>query len=244
MIEIGLYFDGNDVKRIIDALSSLPVEIRPMYFGDTENLKNDRDKISNIQRFEKFLRKNETGFFLFSQDCRYDLNLRDYDFSVMYIDFEMKKLEAVTIAKIESILTSITAADPVFGYAADSDERNHRNLLTIQIGQNQIEDWVGRDLKKYIPGFYWMTILSNGLIKKYDIDVTKLINKAQDAKPLDHTHFIINFFEDPADWKTYAIEIDQLCQNTAGVFSISDVKSSINGISNYLQYSDIVSEWR
>ncbi len=133
----------------------------------------------------------------------------------------------------------------MFGHAGDTEEYKHRNRHYITIGINQIEAWIGRDLEKYIPGVYWYTLLSDELPSKHGVDLASLSAEAISTETLgDGSLHLLKFYENPEDWKDNAERLDKLCERTDGVFSRKSVEAAVSDVTNYLEYSDIIADWR
>jgi PKD domain len=153
---------------------------------------------------------------------------------------------------------------PVFGFACDyqkpvpdangsyvishrgaRSEYDHRNRYYITLGKNNIEDWIGRKLEKYIPGVYWYTLLSDGLLTQHGVKLADLAAEAMTAETLgDGSLHLLKFFESPEEWKENARRLDDLCERIEGVFSRRLVEAAVAGITNYLEYDETIAHWR
>lgn len=67
MIKAKLYFEnGVDVGGLVKGLQGLPDPIRPVSFAADEGKISKVNILSDQERFEKFMKKHPTGFFLYS----------------------------------------------------------------------------------------------------------------------------------------------------------------------------------
>ena len=240
-VKIGVYFDREDADRVIDSLQSLPNTLRPIFFSEEESLKSRSDRLANEQRFRIFRDRNPAGFFLFSESCSYNFFINRRGYSVMFVYLEDRRM----YTKVPILFRAVAAADPIFGHAGDPEEYDHRNRYYITIGMNQIEDWIGRDLEKYIPGVYWYTLLSNKLLNKHGVDLSRLSSEAISTETIRSGDLhLLKFYENPEEWKENAERLDKLCERTDGVFSRKSVETAVSGVSNYLEYEDIIADWR
>lgn len=240
-VKIGVYFDREDANRVIDSLLSLPSAFRPIFFSEEESLKSRDDQLADEQRFREFRDRNPAGFFLFSESCLYNFFINRKGYSVALVYLEDRRL----YSEIPILFGAVAEASSIFGYACDSEEYDHRNRYYITIGMNQIEDWIGRDLEKYIPGVYWYTLFSDELLSKHGVDLAGLTAEAISTETLgDGSLHLLKFFENPEDWKENAERLDKLCERTDGVFSRKSVETAVSGVSNYLEYDDIIADWR
>lgn len=241
LIEVASTF-SQDFQGVLDELQKLPQAIRPAYFGDSENKLNERNIVSDSQLFERFLRRNTSGFFLFGNDgCRlYDIKIspREECFE-LYLDMS-EDIEDNILPFFETIVW----ANPEFAYAADLNERKHRNRCCKIIGMNRISDWVGRDIRKYVPGLYYCTLFSERLIRMHDIDFARLASAALSHDELRSGEYhLLRFFGNAAAWKANAATLDDLCDCTDGIFSIQTVLCSVADINNLIDYDEVISRW-
>ena len=241
MIEVASYFSKDDLGTVFGSLQELPEEIRPVYFSDSESLANSKNLISDKKRFEKFVEKNPDGFFLLGNDCLYDLKLFSGGYSQIYLDLPEKFQ-----VHLNPLFNAILKFSPDFAYATDCEERKHRNRCYKTIGVNHIEDWVGRDISKYVPGLYCYTLLSKRLIEKHGVDISELESSALSCEDLGGKgmFYLLKFYDDTTAWKSEAEKLDELCYQAKGVFSIREVLKAAEGIDNLLDYDDVIYEWR
>jgi hypothetical protein len=259
-VEVAVYFDKKNVQRVIDSLQALPAHLRPKYFSEEEALKSKKDEIANKKRFEKFIVRNPAGFFLFADDCSYNLFVHERGYSKLFIDVQNDDL----YSDVPLFFEAVVSVAPIFGFAGENkvreleadgsyvithekvtNEHDHRNKYFVTIGMNHIESGIGNDLDKYIPGVYWYTLLSDELLSKHGVDLTSLSAEAISTEMLgDGSFYLLKFYENPKDWRKNAERLDNLCEHTDGVFSRSSVESAVSGVSNYLEYDNIIADWQ
>ena len=177
-MELAIYFEGQDVESALGALEQLPEPLRPVFFSEEESVKDKKDLVKDDRRFKRFRRDRSLGFFLFAEHCLYDISTRPNDLAVIYVD---PKEDADFMDLAPAFFESMSTTQPVFGYAADTKEREHRNRLFKEIGVNNIEAWVGRDPSKYVPGLYWHTLLSDQIVSDHEVDIGALSSKAESS---------------------------------------------------------------
>lgn len=259
-VELGFFFDKKNVRQLIDLLQTLPAYLKPIYFGEEETLKNKKDQLADGPRFEKFMSRNAEGFFLFADACVYNLFIHEVGYSRFFCDIQSEEF----YLDCPLIFKAVAPILPSFGFVGenqerepDSDgsyvitheqvtsERDHRNKHFVTIGKNHIESGIGNDLNKYIPGVYWYTLLSDDLLSKHGVDLASLSDEAISNEPLgDGSLHLLKFYEKPQDWKVNAERLDNLCEKVDGVFSRRSVEAAVQGVSNYLEYDDIIADWR
>jgi hypothetical protein len=154
MIEAGFDFDCT-IDQVLAALTTLPTPLRPFYFSHEEKISSNLDIIDDCKRFSEFLKKAKSGFFLLGSSVTYSLRVSQGKPLICecFIDVE---IESVT-----QLLKHMAIPQLIFGFACDPGEREARNRVKVKLGENLIESWVGRNVHKYLPGFYWLTLLSS-----------------------------------------------------------------------------------
>lgn len=262
MITATLYFEhGVDASGFVESLQVLPKSIRPVYFAEDEGKIIKANVLSDGARFKKFVKRNPAGFFLYAE------NKTCFDIStqrVGHAKVTMDMAEGLSDGLATDFFNCLISRKPVFGFAYDykepvpdangsyvisndeaRDEYDHRNRYYITIGKNHIEDAVGRDLDKYIPGVYWQTLLSDALLDKHHVEITTLEAEAISSEALgDGSFHLLKFYESPDDWKQNAERLDNLCQRIDGMFSKRSVELAVAGVTSYPEYDDIIFEWR
>jgi len=259
-VEVVVYFDKKDIQQVIDSLQALPTHLQPKYFSEEETLKSKKDEVADKKRFEKFIARNPAGFFLFADGCLYDLSIHERGYSKIFCDVQNEEFYSY----IPLLFQTLASATLIFGFAGENQERvpnadgsyvitheevrsehDHRNTHFITIGMNHIESGVGHDLDKYIPGVYWYTLLSDELLNKHHVDLASLSAEAISTETLgDGSLHLLKFYESPGEWKQHAERLDNLCERTDGIFSRRSVESAVSGVSSYLEYNDIIADWR
>lgn len=265
MIRATLYFEkGADIGTLVETLKTLPELIRPVYFAEDEGKINKANGLDNEARFRSFLKANPAGFFLYSES-RACIN-----FTVTsgagseYSDMTLSLPDGLPCELTKTFFKCLVEDKPVFGFACDDPERvpdangsyvishsdvsseyEHRNRYYITLGNNNIEDWIGRKLDKYIPGVYWLTLLSDGLLAKHSVKLADLVADAMTTETLgDGSLHLLKFFESPEDWKDNADRLDDLCERVKGVFSRRAVEAAVAGATKFLEYDDVIANWR
>lgn len=243
MITTTLYFEnGVDVGGLVDSLQGLPEFIRPVYFSENEGKIVKDNVLENEERFEKFRKRNPTGFFLYGENkTLIDVSTRHVGYSEVALWLESGLSDELVLA----FFSVLAEHNPVFGFSCAEDEYKHRNRYYITIGANHIEDWVGRKLEKYIPGVYWYTLLSNKLLAQHSVNLSGLSVEAIRVEALgDGSLHLLKFFEDPEDWEENIERLDNLCEKVTGVFSKRSVEAAVQSVSNYIEYDEIITDWR
>jgi hypothetical protein len=262
MITATLYFgNGVDDGSLVESLKGLPESMRPVYFAEDEGKIIKVNVLTDDARFEKFRKRNPSGYFLYTEDktC-FDISTSRIGYSRVTLDLA----EGLPTGLVTVFFKGLLNRKPVFGFAYDykepvpdakgsyvisneeaRNEYDHRNRYYITIGKNHIESWIGRDLNKYISGIYWQTLLSEALLNKHHVELAALEAEAISSETLgDGSFHLLKFYESPDDWKQNAERLDNLCQRTDGIFSKKSVELAVAGVETFQEYDDIISEWR
>lgn len=243
MIESTVYFEkGVNPCSLAETLKALPEQIRPIYFAQDEGKIIKANRLDDEARFRAFLKENAIGFFLYAEN-RTCINISTP--TVGYAKVTLDLAEGLQEQLYLALFRCLAESNPVFGYACKYDEYKHRNRYYITLGKNNIEDWIGRKLDKYISGVYWHTLLSEGLLAKHGVKLADLAQEAISAEIYgDGSLHLLKFFESPEDWKNNAGRLDDLCERVEGVFSRRAVEAAVVGVTSFLEYDDIVGNWR
>ncbi len=227
------------MQQAASSLTTLPEAIRPVYFSEDEIQKGAANKISDEKRFESFKSENPLGYFLRVREVLYNVNPETVGYSSidLYLPEEYQSY-------IPTFFEVMSGANPVFGYAADDDERKHRNRFYITFGVNHVEYWVGRDLSKYISGLYCYTILSDALLAEHNIDLRSITTDAVSVKDFaGGTIHLVQYYEKTEEWREHASKLDGLCNDIEGIFSIKRVEEASKGVETYLDFDDVIGDW-
>lgn len=245
MIEATLYFEKHiNVGGLVNDLQGLPEPIRPIYFAEDEGKIIKTNLLSDEARFRDFRKENQFGFFLYAKNKKTSFNVSTggsvgYDEATLWLaDDSLSELA-------NAFFKSLIGHKPVFGFACDGGEYDHRNRHYITIGNNHIGCWIGRKLEKYISGVYWYTLLSNRLLKQHGVKLADLSVEAVATETLgDGSLHLLKFFEKPEDWRQNAARLDSLCERVNGVFSRRAVETAVANITNEMEYDEVIARWR
>jgi hypothetical protein len=236
MIEAGLEFDDT-IDRVVKAFVDLPAPLRPVYFSHEEEPASDADLIEDQKRFSAFVTKSKSGIFLLGPGVTYSIRFAT-DKSVICNCFFH-----VAPRTVEPFLKHMAQAKPGFGFACSPSERERRNRVTTQQGLNTIESWVGRDTQKYVPGFYWLTLLPDALAQRHGIPLASVEAVAQEHIELEGGQHLFRFYERPDDWQDTPA-VTQLCASLPGVFDVDRLKPQLLAAKDFLDLNSMLRDWK
>lgn len=242
MITATLYFEtGVDAGSLVKALQGLPEPIRPVSFAADEGQVSKVNVLSDRGRFEKFMKNHPLGFFLYSKNkTLLDVSAGRVGYTEVTLWLETDQPDTL----VPAFMRALVGHKPVFGFACAEDEYDHRNRHYITLGENHIESWIGRRVERYIPGVYWYTLLSDGLLTKHGVALAELAAEAVASEALgDGSLHLLKFFEHPEEWEAQACRLDALCARVKGVFSRGSVDTAVADVTTYLEYSDVTAQW-
>ena len=250
MITVKLFFEtGLDGRSVVKNLLKLPTPIRPVFFTEDEvYFKEDEGKIvkanvlSNERRFNDFLQEHQLGFFLYTEDRKTECHLQTGSgYNMVDIDIESRDHGIY----ITDIIMCLDELNPVFGFSCDLMEYYHRHRYCIKIGPWSIESWIGRDLKKYVSGVFWYTLLSDVLLDMHGVNLADLSAEAISTETIgDGSLHLLRFFDRPEEWQQNKQRLDDLCERVDGVFSRRPADQALNGVTSLNEYDEVHASWR
>lgn len=238
-MEICIYFKSEKLSELIDGLRLLKIR-KPISVGDSEKrLKKDVSLDDNAS-LNTFLEKNSVGFFMHGQGCLYDVSLSEGKYSVLHI---YPTGDITDIDWAIAVFETIQGALPQFGYVSTSEEFKHRNRLVVNQGNNNVESWVGRDLNKYIPGLYSITLLSNEQLDEKKVDINSLKRSSQTYTCYEN-FVLFTFSKDIEQWSKDRDNVDSVCLAEEGVFSKQYIEEKALKTSNFIELNMLTSNWK
>lgn len=236
---IKAYVPGPRIEAALRILQTLPSPLRPNRFSSEEDEGKASGQVSDEAKFRAFVSKNAYGFFLFSERARYNIVLRPKDGFCNLVADPLG--DGLVESEVVLILKAVASAGSVFAFAANPEEYHHRNRYVRTLGANQFEAWIGRDLRKYLPGIYWLTVLSK---EHSDILVRLTATLAATVTQMDSEHWLIKAFENPNDWQQHAARLDEWCGKQPEFFSKQRVESQLDEAPDLGALSELASQWR
>lgn len=236
MIESTVEFQyRHDILRsIVAAFCSLPEGLRPTHHSLGED--EPGDEIRDAQKFIDSLDGAKLGPFLRGPGITYDIRFAGTKPIICNCFLEVEP----DLAK--EFLIHMASMNPIFGFACDSGEREQRNRIVVKQGINTIESWVGRDPQKYVPGFYWLTLLPEALAAKHGIQLSDVEKAAEEHIMLDGGQHLFRFYERPEDWKITE-KVAQVCSSIPGAFDIEKIRPEIMTAETYQELDALLSKW-
>lgn len=238
---INIEGDKSSIENALNILDELPEEFRPLYFTDTEGvLDKKNDLCADIERFNEFKKDNPLGFMLYATSCEMDVSFSDVGYSSIFIEVKRK----TAYKKASEVLTVLAKSQPVFGYAGMWEEMKCRNGTFKDFGDYTLEWWVGRDVDRYVPGLYWLTLLSKEKLVELNVNMDSLLRITDDVKSLeDDSYVLMQLYGKAKDWDVNKENIDNFCFDTEGFFSRRRIQDELDSIKERDEYDAFMAEW-
>jgi len=247
MIELCSLFQSSEavVRWLWQGLPELPPAVRPTHFGPSEGRFQKDDRIDDAQKFRAFAEKNPFGFFLFGSEFSIDVSPQSSrpQPSITFWSKERKERQAPFIPHAVEILIQMRRLGSLYGYACHTDEYEHRNRVKAgPFGEvASVEYWVGRDLHRYLPGLYWLNLLTPEMMERHDLDVTELVERLSANRHCAGDSVILQLYPNPWDWLESNALVERVCATTAGIFSKTVV--DLRHAANEEQVDALVAQW-
>lgn len=244
MIESTLEFQSTDLRSIVATFCTLPEKLRPTRHSLGED--EVGEPILDTEKFLDSLVGTGLDPFLSGACVKYDIGYFDG-----FVGSEQIRSNSITcncFLEVEpsfakKFLMHMASVHPIFGFACAPDERVRRNRVTVKQGVNTIESWVGRDTQKYVPGFYWLTLLPEALAEKYGVPLSAVEKNAKEHIDLKGGQHIFRFYERPEDWQATSV-VAELCASLPGVFDVEKVKPQLSAAKNFLDLNAVLRNWK
>jgi hypothetical protein len=237
MMEAQFYYVIESLESAVDALLTLPGALKPAWFSLDES-KKVTISVNDGKKLRSAISKAKSGFFLHADKVSYSFLITQAS------DFEIG-VSGLDSSQAKALADQLGRANAVFGYVAEWDERLHRNRLTKKASYGLDETWVGRDWRRYVPGVYWLTLVSERLLQMHSVPVEPLLAAAKsEIAKLDNGSYIFRFFESANEWRSEAQRLDDLCENVPGFFAISRVRPAFEQAGTFLETAEAIHGWR
>lgn len=237
MTEAMLYYANDCFEGVIETLLRLPGPLRPSRFCRDEGVSKPKNMVADVSRFRDFLDKGLNGAFLYAERAVYGfISVGPCEFCIYITDLGAQ--DACILMR------DLGRLGVNFGYAAEMSERHHRNRLIKEASYGTEEAGVGCNWHRYLPGLYWLTIISEFLAKQHGVPLGTLKQVAHAVEEPAPGVWLLKFFDAPEQWQTHAEKLDKMCEETEGIFSISRVRPAFEEAKTFLDTAEVLHSWR
>jgi len=222
----------------VQRLQDLPAHLRPHRYSANETDERTAKDLNDAERFGAFCAANPYGYFLFADRIHFNIDSAPkHGFCSIVIEPDddlLYEADAVELLKL------MTACDTSFALAACPDEYEHRNRYVKILGANQIEAWVGRDLRKYLPGVYWLTAFSKAHRKIAENFISTF---AATYVETDSGYYLVKAYTAAEEWRNHATRIDEWIANEPSIFSKQRILARLDSSRDFVTLNDRLAEW-
>lgn len=227
MLECEVKLPIGEANAVISALAEQPVNMRPTHHSNDEDSARREIDLSQLDKFDDWL-----GF-LWAPAGGYEVSSDERETLTVFA-FSDDALG------IEQLIVRLSREKVVFGYAACSEERAHRNRISEKKPYGIHEGWVGRDIKRYLPGVYWITLVPLKTLENLGIALDAIREIAISTEIVENTNVLAKLYERPTEWSKKAEAVDAWCIKTSGCFSKKKVEAEAEGVTDFLEMSEII----
>jgi hypothetical protein len=236
VIDVGAEFESGQLDQVVAALLAIPLPLRPQSFSSSETGRGE--SVDDAKTFAAFLRKSKSGFFLKRPGLVCSISIGGNKQPLTCNCFVELGADAA-----RSVIEALAQARPRFASAASLEERDRRNRVSAKFGINNVEAWVGRDVARYVPGLYWLTLLPRTLSEAHGLSLEQLRAQAREHVALEGDQDLFRFYDDPGDWAANQERVAQLYRQNAGIFDVEKVKPLLSSAKNWLEFTGLVRQW-
>lgn len=219
------------LRPIVAALCGLPGKLRPTHHSMGEGER--RTPIGDVGRFLDSL-SGGLGPFLRGRNAAYMVGTDGEKVSC-----QLKVEPPLAVAFLERMASE----NPVFGFACAWEELLHRNQVVVKTTVGTSNKFLGRNLAKWVPGLYWLTLLPEALAERHGVPLAEVEAEALEQMSLGNGQRLFRFYDHPEDWCANSRTLDGLCATLSGVFSIAEARSELEGIDDFWALRPIYQRW-
>ena len=231
MINLEINIDQKFLKETLSVIADS--SDRPAYYSIAEDGK--RFPIANAVGIIPII--GQSGCFLWGNKTVFDIRISAKQIAIIFVASEDADI-------IESLALGFSKLPLFFGYACDREERIHRNRISKKMNYGVEEAWVGRDYNRYLPGIYWITLVSNILMEHFGIGVEALKGVAKYYSTSDDKTWLIRLYQRPSEWEQKAHLIDNWCAKTVNCFSKERAEADLERAETFLDVSTVIGRWK
>lgn len=244
MMTIEGYFEADVIVSALPILrlSESQPEYRPTHFASSERKPPAANRIADEERYRSFLQRNASGFFLYADRCRYSV-ITEFLSGYGTVSVEPRGRD-FDDNEGRSVFAAIARMGAMFSYACQVDEYYRRHRFVTQIGASVFETWVGRDLGKYLPGFYWLTGVSDSIAHRLRLPPFEDILPNARHVLSSAGRRMIEMPWPSQEWRASAPMVDNLLEGVPGIFPMAAVHAELAGAADLAALMNIDLQWR
>jgi hypothetical protein len=236
LVEGRIVFRPGAVREILDTLLSMPGDLHP-----THHRYGEGERWTSIETSRKVQEYDISGYgsggiTLRAPRATYDL---------WFFDTVPSFCDGYRIAPslAQEYLAGMAKARPVFGYCCTHEEEKDRNFFQLgTVRPDGVTAYLGRDTEKFIPGLYWLTLISESLATKHDVPLNLLEEISLEHVDLGSGLHLFRFYDRPEDWQSDT-KVKALAASLPGIFNRQNVMSEFRFGMGFNELVDLMHKW-
>jgi hypothetical protein len=201
---------------VVESLLGLPSDYRPIYYSFSERFLKT-NLVSDTLNFQKACNAG-IGIALKAKKLVYF-----FDPGRRGSSFEVTVFPKANANATKAAFEQLAVLGAFFSFACNYNEYSWRHNLYAHVADSGIRTlWAGRNCLHYVPGFYWLTMISEKYAFVHGVDLLKVADAAISSKKIDADRHIFQFYNDPSEYISNK-NAENLCETLDGVFNIYDV---------------------
>jgi len=245
-MEIVAYFENdNDVLKWISLQRDfLPEEVALHDAGVDEGKVSEKSILDDPKRFNQFLKENKYGFYLFNKlkksvSANVSFLVGDRNPYIYY--FQDDRRCKILIKNVYVIIESYILANALLAYACYDEEREYKNRIYVRFEVETVEAWVGRDIKRYLPGIYWITWISNRYASMHKLSPVEIAAEVGAEIRSLHDGHLLQLGQHPSEWRNYLEKIKKYTAGKDNIFFVDKV--NVADIKTDAELDKITKKW-
>ena len=241
-VSLSAYIPITSFEVCIDMIIELPEPLKPLQYASGERRpKAGHQMVSDKNGFAMFVDQNPTGFMLFTQKLRFNFVRRvDSEYFMITVDAGKRDLSELLAL---SVITAFCSVNLAFAFVSEELEYYHRNRVSQKFGGSHMEAWVGRELTKYLPGLYWITIVSLKECKKRAWSFSDLPENCERLN-VSEDYLAMKFYGRANEWLRTCEMIDNYCFTHECFFQKKRVLVELDSATDSEKFCQIVRKWK
>ncbi len=191
------------------------------YFSTVQRPKSTWRRISDVSAYRRFALEHGYYGCLFGEGYHASFVFCHPRYSTLGLRDNRKR--SVILPKAEVIISSVSKYATSYGSACFEEEFEFRNYHCPEAGKTSVS-MVGCDLRRYIPGLYWLNYFSNKLIEERSLDLEQIASLLDGQILHMEKGAILKLYDRPEDWFAKKDRVSKALLSIPGFFSMARVE--------------------
>lgn len=206
-----------------DGVPGLPESLSVRHFGRGERARRTaQNQIECGDDFRKFLKRCDFCCTLYGRGVALDTWPSDATLSRIVVRFS--SLQGGRVGLVGSLLEVLERIGQLYGFSCLWSERRARNQWSVSIsgtptGRGCSTGWFGRDVRRYIPGLYWLNYISDEYAVERGVVCEEIAAELGGCTRRLLRGTLVQLYDSPTDWKDHDAAVCRVIDRTPGIFS-------------------------